>query len=238
LYCFGGFDGVNQYFGLAVFDPVTLTWTNPPTQGEQPILRTNHAATNIGSKMIIYGGNRTENDSYTILEDLQIFDVETMTWSQPQTTGCRPCARSGHSLTAIGHKLFLFGGGVWNERQGWVEKFNDVYVLDTHTMNWTKPQCSGTVETSTFPITFAIGRYLFVFGGGSRPKHCVTNDLHLLDTATYTWSMPQVEGTKPQPRDMGTACVVGNTVYFFGGYAGGAVDYFDKLVFEAPPLFQ
>jgi N-acetylneuraminic acid mutarotase len=242
VFVFGGFDGYGTNFDLAIMDPHARTWRSVPNsmvRGCPPPSRTNHAAASVGSKMFVFGGNNNnEAGVYQVLDDLHALDTETMTWSRPETTGCRPCARSGHSLTAIGHKLFLFGGGVWNERQGWVEKFNDVYVLDTHTMNWTKPQCSGTVETSTFPITFAVGRYLFVFGGGSRPKHCVTNDLHILDTATYTWSMPQVEGVKPQPRDMGTACVVGNAVYLFGGYAGGAVDYFDKLVLECPPLFE
>jgi len=168
-----------------------------------------------------------------------MLDTQTLTWTRPVTTGTKPCARSGHSLTAVGHKLFLFGGGIWNEREGWVQKFNDVHVLDTRTMNWTKPVCSGVVETSTFPITYAIGRFLFVFGGGSKPKHCVTNDLYILDTSAYSWSMPVVEGgPKPQPRDMGTASVVGSNVYFFGGYAGGAVDYFDKMALDCLPVLQ
>lgn len=238
---FGGFDGFGSNFDLSIMNPHTRTWYSVPqsmVRGCIPPSRTNHAAAAVGKRMFVFGGNNNnEAGVYQVLDDLHVLDADTLTWSRPETTGCKPTARSGHSLTAIGDKLFLFGGGVWNERQGWVEKFNDVYVLDTRTMHWTKPQCSGVVETSTFPITFAVGRYLFVFGGGSKPKHCVTNDLYILDTATYTWATPKVDGTPPQPRDMGTACVVGNTVYFFGGYAGGAVDYFDKLVVNCSPLF-
>lgn len=237
MFVFGGFDGFGTNFNLAIFDPYARTWSNIPqsnVKGEIPVSRTNHAAASVGSKMYIFGGNNNnEHGVYQVLDDLYMLDTETLTWSRPKTTGDRPCARSGHTLTTIGKKLFLFGGGVWNEDHGWVHKFNDLHVLDTETMHWTKPICSGNVDTSTFPIAYAVGRYLFIFGGGSKPQHCVTNDMYVLDTSTFNWSMPPVSGTLPQPRDMGSACVVDRTVYFIGGYAGGAVDYFDRLAITA-----
>jgi len=243
VFVFGGFDGFGTNFDLSIMDTQALTWCNVPKssmRGSVPASRTNHASASVGSKLFVFGGNNNnEAGAYQVLDDLHMLDTQTLTWTRPVTTGTKPCARSGHSLTAVGHKLFLFGGGIWNEREGWVQKFNDVHVLDTRTMNWTKPVCSGVVETSTFPITYAIGRFLFVFGGGSKPKHCVTNDLYILDTSAYSWSMPVVEGgPKPQPRDMGTASVVGSNVYFFGGYAGGAVDYFDKMALDCLPVLQ
>lgn len=240
IFVFGGFDGFGTNFNLSVFDPFARTWTNVSqsiVRGDVPASRTNHAAAAVGTKMFIFGGNNNnERGAYQVLDDLCMLDTETLTWSRPATTGDRPCARSGHTLTTIGKKVYLFGGGVWNENEGWVHKFNDLYVLDTETMHWTKPVCTGTVDTSTFPIAYNVGRYLFIFGGGSKPQHCVTNDLYVLDTATYRWDMPLVEGNKPQPRDMGIASVVGGKVYFMGGYAGGAVDYWDVLSVGAPSL--
>lgn len=234
IHIFGGFDGHGTNFDLATYDPYSRTWTNvakTSVKGAFPPSRTNHASAAVGKNMYIFGGNNNnEAGQYQVLDDLNMLDTHTMTWSRPTTTGQAPCARSGHTLTAIGKKLYLFGGGVWNEREGWVHKFNDLYVLDTETMNWTKPTCQGTIDTSTFPISFAVGRFLFVFGGGSKPLHSVTNDLYMLDTATLQWTQPPSEGTKPQPRDMGTASAVGDNVYFLGGYAGGAVDFFDKMV--------
>jgi len=234
VYVFGGFDGHGTNFDLATFDPYTRSWTNvskAAQKGQAPPSRTNHAAASVGKNMFIFGGNNNnEAGQYQVLDDLNMLDTLTMTWSRPKTTGAIPCARSGHTLTAIGKKLYLFGGGVWNEREGWVHKFNDLYVLDTETLHWTKPECQGKIDTSTFPISYAVGRFLFVFGGGSKPLHSVTNDLYMLDTATLTWSSPESDGTKPAPRDMGTASVVGDSVYFLGGYAGGAVDFFDRMV--------
>jgi len=234
IYIFGGFDGHGTNFDLATFDPYNRHWTNVPKtaqRGVPPPSRTNHAAASVGKNMYIFGGNNNnEEGKYQVLDDLNVLDTQTMTWSRPKTTGEAPCARSGHTLTAIGKKLYLFGGGVWNEREGWVHKFNDLYILDTETLHWTKPTSQGKIDTSTFPISFAVGRFLFIFGGGSKPHHSVTNDLYILDTATLTWSSPDSEGTKPLPRDMGTASTVGDSIYFLGGYAGGAVDFFDKMV--------
>lgn len=240
IFTFGGFDGHGTNFQLSVFDPYARMWTNVPSsqlRGTLPVSRTNHASAAVGKKMYIFGGNNNnEAGQYQVLDDFSILDSETMTWSKPETTGDRPTARSGHTLTAIGKKLYLFGGGVWNENEGWVHKYNDVYVFDTETMHWTKPVCTGNVESSTFPISFSVGRYLFIFGGGSKPNHCVTNDLYVLDTASYHWNSPTCELNRPQPRDMGTACVVGRSVYLLGGYAGGAVDYFDTLNIACDPI--
>lgn len=240
IFVFGGFDGHGTNFHLAAFDPYARMWTNvhnSQVQGPLPVSRTNHASAAVNKKMYIFGGNNNnEAGMYQVLDDLWELDTTTMTWSRPTTTGDRPTARSGHTLTAIGKRLYLFGGGVWNETEGWVHKFNDLYVLDTETMHWTKPECSGTVESSTFPMSFSVGRYLFIFGGGSKPSHCVTNDLYVLDTAAYHWIAPSCPSNKPQPRDMGTACVVGSSVYLMGGYAGGAVDYFDTLAIACNPI--
>jgi len=246
IFVFGGYDGFGTNYELAVFNPVTFTWTNisrSQVRGEPPFSRTNHAAAAVGSKMYIFGGNNNHEITgrYQVLDDFYCLDTDTLTWTNLTHTvgGVRPTHRSGHTLTSIGNKLYLFGGGVWNEMNGWVEKYNDVHVFDTRTRSWSKPACTGVVDTSTFSISFAVGRFLFVFGGGSKPKHCVTNDIYVLDTTSCVWSHPEFEeAAKPQPRDMGTACLVGPNVYFLGGYAGGAVDYFNKLVIDAKPVFQ
>jgi len=233
IYIYGGFDGFGTNFDLNIFDPYSRTWTNVPNtvvRGQIPSSRTNHAAVSVGNKMYMFGGNNNNAAGvYQVLDDLCVLNTDTLTWSKPKTTGERPTARSGHTLTAIGKNLYLFGGGVWNEEEGWVHKYNDLYVLNTETMIWSKPSCSGTIDTSTFPISFAIGRFLFVFGGGSKPQHCVTNDLYVLDTLTFSWSRPATSNTLPEPRDMGTASYCGRKVYFIGGYAGGAVDHFNCL---------
>ncbi|EFA84034.1 hypothetical protein PPL_03107 [Heterostelium album PN500] len=236
IFVFGGFDGHGSNFDLAVFNPTTKIWTNIPKQfinGSLPVSRTNHAASAVGKTMYIFGGNNNDEfGHYQVLDDLYALDTTTMTWSQPTVTGDKPCARSGHCMTAIGSKLYLFGGGIWNETSGWTDKFNDIHIFDTTRNHWTKAATQGDIQTSTFAISFAVGRFLFIFGGGSKPRHCVTNDIYILDTETLQWIAPSIEEPRPPARDMGTACVAGGDVYFMGGYAGGPIDYFNKLKFN------
>jgi len=48
-----------------------------------------------------------------------------MYWSRPVTTGDQPPAVRAHSFTAVGIKLYLFGGGDGNKI------YNDLYICDT-----------------------------------------------------------------------------------------------------------
>jgi len=238
IYVFGGFDGHGTNFDLAIFDPYARHWTNVAAdkqKGTPPASRTNHAAAVVGKNMYIWGGNnKSDTGKYQVLNDLSVLNTITMTWTTPKTTGDIPCARSGHTLTAVGKKLYLYGGGVWNATDGWVHKYNDVHILDTETMHWTTVKCTGAVDSSTFPISFSLGRFMFVFGGGSQSQSSVNNDLYILDTATLSW-MKSAEENKPAGRDMGSASVVGDTVYFVGGYASGPLECFDQLTISCAP---
>jgi len=241
IWVFGGFDGRNRNFELSVFNADTQEWRNIDTslvKGEAPKSRTNHAAAAVGTKMYIFGGNNTsESGAYQVLGDFHCLDTETLTWSQPAPLGTFPSNRSGHCMAAIGSKVYLFGGGVWSQELSWVHKYNDLHVFDTETGVWSKPETKGDVQTSTFAIPFTVGRFLFLFGGGSKPHFVVTNSVYILDTATMEWTEAAMQGdSKPLPRDMGTASVVGGNVYFVGGYAGGAVGYFDQMAIASKPL--
>lgn len=48
-----------------------------------------------------------------------------MAWSQAYVAGTSPAARSRHTVTAIGNKLVVIGGG------DDARVYNDVYILDT-----------------------------------------------------------------------------------------------------------
>jgi hypothetical protein len=62
----------------------------------------------------------------------------TMRWTKPPTTATYGQPRAGHSMTAVHHKLFIFGGadnGVF---------FNDLQIFDTDKMNWVQAYVTGT----------------------------------------------------------------------------------------------
>ncbi|KAM4901691.1 host cell factor 2 isoform 2-T2 [Sylvia borin] len=88
-------------------------WSIPVTKGVLPSPRESHTAIvycrkDVGSpKMYIFGGM-----CGCRLNDLWELDIETMTWSRPETKGTVPLPRSLHTANVIGNKMYVFGGWV------------------------------------------------------------------------------------------------------------------------------
>ncbi|KAJ8245356.1 hypothetical protein GJAV_G00269890 [Gymnothorax javanicus] len=88
-------------------------WSIPETRGLGPCPRESHSAVvysskgNYSPRLYIFGGMRGQR-----LSDLWQLDIETMTWSLPETKGPPPLPRSLHSANVIGNKMFVFGGWV------------------------------------------------------------------------------------------------------------------------------
>jgi len=238
LFTFGGFDGLGVYFSLAVFDLDTLTWSYPETSGPQPMLRTNHAAAAVGSKMYIYGGNRTDKETYHILRDLYCLDTDTMEWSQVETTGEDPGPRVAHKLMSIGKRLYLFGGGVWTPQQDWVQKHNSMHVLDTDTMHWVTVKANADVRASSFAVPFTFSNWIFIYGGQAIKDGAEIDDLVSFDTVSLTWHnhhVPTTEKSNPGARSVATANFAGGSVWLFGG--SGAQSLENSMHRLTHPLF-
>ncbi|KGL95276.1 Host cell factor 2, partial [Charadrius vociferus] len=88
-------------------------WSIPVTKGVLPSPRESHTAIvycrkDLGSpKMYIFGGMCGSR-----LNDLWELDIESMTWSRPETKGTIPLPRSLHTANVIGNKMYVFGGWV------------------------------------------------------------------------------------------------------------------------------
>ncbi|EFJ05236.1 hypothetical protein SELMODRAFT_431742 [Selaginella moellendorffii] len=54
----------------------------------------------------------------------------------------------------------------------------------------------------------AVRNLIYIFGGCGRDE-CQTNDVHVFDIGTYTWSKPVIKGTHPSPRDSHSSTAVG-----------------------------
>ncbi|XP_037735756.1 host cell factor 2 isoform X1 [Chelonia mydas] len=90
-----------------------IGWSIPMTKGILPSPRESHTAIvycrkDLGNpKMYIFGGM-----CGCRLNDLWELDIETMTWSRPETKGTVPLPRSLHTANVIGNKMYVFGGWV------------------------------------------------------------------------------------------------------------------------------
>ncbi|XP_012679011.1 host cell factor 2 [Clupea harengus] len=87
-------------------------WSIPDTKGGGPSARESHTSVAYckpghSPKLYIFGGMCGHR-----LGDLWQLDIETMTWSTPDTNGQCPLSRSLHSTNVIGNKMYVFGGWV------------------------------------------------------------------------------------------------------------------------------
>lgn len=117
------------------------------------------------------------------------------------------------------------------------EYLNDLHALDVETYTWRAVQTHGAApqqranhSSALLETPGANGRpavsELFVFGGWNGSERL--NDIHVLDTATSTWSTPRVLGVKPHPRAGMTLTALRGRLYLFGG-SGTSSKCFDDL---------
>lgn len=248
LFMFGGYDGHGTFFGLAVFDATTSTWYVPQTGGTAPIPRTNHAVTSLGKNMYLFGGNDTTQFGhsynpvlatrgsirYGAYGDFHILNTETMIWEEPPRKGKVPSPRSGHHMIPCGKKIYLFGGGLWNDTEkNWQEKYTDMFAFDTETEEWEEvSQINSPPQSHAFISLphWGIGPFLFV----------LSDSVWCFDTVSRKWEEVKVkDGKKPLKRFLGPATYVprGNSVYVFGGVYASAMNSFDQLTWQ-PNIFN
>ncbi|XP_033619396.1 host cell factor 2 [Fukomys damarensis] len=88
-------------------------WSIPVTKGLVPSPRESHTAViycrkdSRSPRMYVFGGMCGAR-----LDDLWQLDLETMSWSKPETKGTAPLPRSLHTASVIGNKMYIFGGWV------------------------------------------------------------------------------------------------------------------------------
>ncbi len=130
--------------------------------GEPPSPRRGHSACRVGKEIWIFGGIFGHSKYFS---DVIVLNVETMTWSRPELFGQAPSGRAWHSAVALGHEdtgVFLLYGGTAG-RQSF---FDDVYILDTRALLWTKIDLySSTPPPRCSHSACMIGGNMVVFGG-------------------------------------------------------------------------
>jgi len=241
VFVFGGYDGVEKFFGLSVLDTVRGSWYTPSTEGVlSPIPRTNHQFVSVGDKIYLFGGNDTtrvtsnpDGGQFGTFGDFWQLDTATLTWSEPKTFGNKkPCARSGHHMVVVDQCIYLFGGGLWNDkRKVWSERFNDMWVMNTETMTWKEIQQKSPPTHAFISLPcWRMGPFIFVYN----------DSLYCFDILTGSWTVVKTRGSKPQKRFLGSASFVESKgcAYMFAGVYSSVVNCFDELSLSPPKNFM
>ncbi|KAL9181920.1 hypothetical protein ACHAXT_012263 [Thalassiosira profunda] len=163
--------------------------------------------------------------------DMWVLDIsgglDRLRWFQPPTLGTPPGPCNMHSADFIPSRgeVYVFRGG--NGR----EYLNDLHALDVESYVWRTVETHGEAPQQRANHSSALLEKdgvseLFVFGGWNGSERL--NDIHVLDTATSTWSTPRVLGVKPHPRAGMTLTALRGRLYLFGG-SGTSSKCFDDL---------
>ena len=148
---FGGFGSKAQPLlnDVWLYDTDTDSWSQPipgqTTENEGvvrlkvdwpgcPVPRGSHSAAVSGDKLYVFGGYGGAGFTRKDFNDLCVLDLSSYQWTTVETTGEVPEARSGHRAVTVDSKMYVMGG--WNT----VKQFDDMYIYDTETAVWSKPE--------------------------------------------------------------------------------------------------
>ncbi|NP_001302745.1 acyl-CoA-binding domain-containing protein 4 [Brassica napus] len=201
---------------VKVFDTHTSTWSMLKTYGKPPVSRGGQSVTVVGKTLVIFGGQDAKR---SLLNDLHVLDLETMTWDEIDALGVSPSPRSDHAAAVHAERyLLIFGGG------SHATCFDDLHVLDLQTMEWSRPAQQGEVPTPrSGHAGVTIGENWFIVGGGDNKSGA--SESVVLNMSTLTWSVvASVQGRVPLASE-GLSLVVSSyngedVLVAFGGYNG------------------
>ncbi|XP_009791118.1 acyl-CoA-binding domain-containing protein 4 [Nicotiana sylvestris] len=201
---------------VKVFDLPARTWSTLKTYGKPPLSRGGHSVTLAGTSLVIFGG---QDANRSLLNDLHILDLETMTWDEMGTLGVPPSPRSDHAAAVHAERyLLIFGGG------SHATCFNDLHVLDLQTMEWSRPTQQGEIPSPRAGHAgVTVGENWFITGGGNNKSG--VSETVVLNMSTLGWSIvTTVQGRVPLASE-GLSLVLcsynsEDILVSFGGYNG------------------
>mmetsp|Transcript_3402 Transcript_3402/g.8632 ORF Transcript_3402/g.8632 Transcript_3402/m.8632 type:complete len:629 (+) Transcript_3402:121-2007(+) len=205
---------------VRVLETHAMAWSMLTPSGPTPPSLGGHTATLIGSSLYVFGG---EDSARRPVNTLYVLDLESMTWSEPETVGTAPAARSAHVATSYGGRyLVVFGGG------SVAHCFKDLQVLDTEDMEWFSPPTEGVSPSARAGHAAAVlGDHWFITGGGNNTSGCgdmLALDMSNLGISALAWSRVCEVGDKRSPicsEGLSLQAVPSHgALVAFGGYNG------------------
>ncbi|KAI8052561.1 uncharacterized protein B0P05DRAFT_591734 [Gilbertella persicaria] len=194
----------NYYNAFYSFDINTLTWHWPDTlySGGNRAARYGHSSNLISERLFIIGGKTavyaSDLDHWVTspvdLQSVLIYDTVQHQAVTMAALGNIPSSR--YSFSAVngpdGKSIVLFGGQNASNNHLF-DAYNDVYVLDTCTLNWSQPIIKGTppVARAGHEAILFQDQYMVIMMGiqnyssGSGPVYI--DDTAVLDMNSWTW---------------------------------------------------
>ena len=149
----------------------------PPRYEPKP--RWGHCSALVEGKWISYGGHfGADGGLADPPTSVDVFDVSNEIWEKVSTTGTPPPGVFGAACTAVGSKLYHFGGNDGNQN------YNVLHCLDTKTKVWSSITPNNPEASPMMKHSMAVTSYkklvVFIGGYGEIPTNC-HQDVHYVD---------------------------------------------------------
>lgn len=218
-YLWGGRNDDGACNILYRFDTNTMTWSRPAVTGAIPGARDGHSACVMENRMYVFGGYEEQADRFS--QDVHMLDFDTMQWQYVYTRGLPPQWRDFHSATALGTRMYIWGGR--GDSQGPYHSQREVYCnriayLDTTTSTWVHPASHGDIPKGRRSHSaFVYKGELYIFGGYNGLLLSHFGDMYKYEPETSVWSKVHTLKEGPCARRRQCCCTVGDKLYLFGG---------------------
>ncbi|KAI9008922.1 hypothetical protein CLU79DRAFT_775881 [Phycomyces nitens] len=191
--------GYNDLYSLRISDLSWIQYNLIYPYGTRPS-RYAHTATMVHSKLFVMGGiivpteNESQTDSLADFRSVLVIDPYSSQSLSIATFGDIPPPQLYYSavLGPDGHSIVVFGGRSSYSNSDFTHS-QDVYVLDTCNLKWTKPSVSGNAPTGRAGHeAVAYNQYMIVMLGYSSEETTAesatyTNDVGILDMSSWKW---------------------------------------------------
>jgi hypothetical protein len=201
----------------------SLEWKNlTPGQGTMPQERRNGVAIYdpIDHRLVIFGGTGFNG----LLNDTWAFNLNTLAWTQLNTTGNAPDPRLGHDAVydPVGQQMV-----VWAGQQG-SRFFNDTWTLNLRTLEWrnvSPPSGRPKARYGSASVYDPLERSLVQFAGFTEEGRRF-QDTQSFDIASQNWINITPDGAKPSIRCLLTGALdrAARRMIIYGGQRNGPLD--------------
>nr|QWJ73417.1 nitrile-specifier protein 2-3 [Isatis tinctoria]QWJ73418.1 nitrile-specifier protein 2-4 [Isatis tinctoria] len=144
VYVFGGVSRTDRVKTLDAYNIVDQKWVQCATPGESLVIRGGAGLEVVEGKVwVIYGFTGDE------LNDVHYYDTVEGKWTQVETCGEKPSARSVFASAVIGKHIVIFGGEIEMDPQAHLgpgKLSGETYALNTETLKWERLDKSGEEE--------------------------------------------------------------------------------------------
>ncbi len=205
--------------------------------GAAPGARARHtmSADPTRGRALLFGGRTRQGSSgpYDLFDDVWAFDFASSTWSELQTSGAGPSARSNTASAVVGDVFYVFGGSDTTSATVFAPG-DDLWALDLTTNTWSQRATSGPRPPARLFHAMtgdAASGKLYVMAGGDENAFVgpFLADAWAYDIASDSWSEIGASlaavtdparikaGLLAQPGDGGTK------LHFFAGHDDGTL---------------